>query len=84
MNDLLKLRNNIDEIDNELIELLKKRFSIVIDVKKYKSINKLPVLDENREKEINLKLKNKSGNFYKEIDLIYQAILKVSKDLQNE
>lgn len=84
MNDLLKLRNKIDQIDNEVIELLKERFSIVIDVKKYKAINKLPILDENREKAIKTKLKNKSGKFYKEINLIYQTILKTSKDFQNE
>lgn len=82
MSKLNIYRKNIDEIDDKIIELLKIRFSIVEDVKKYKKDNNVAVLDKTRENEIIEKI-NLLGNQYKnEIEKIYQTLLAVSKDLQ--
>lgn len=82
MSKLNIYRKNIDEIDDKIIELLKIRFSIVEDVKKYKKDNNVAVLDKTRENEIIEKI-NLLGNQYKnEIKKIYQTLLAVSKDLQ--
>ncbi len=42
------LRQNIDSIDLEILELIKKRFEIVLDVWKFKLGNNVPPLQQNR------------------------------------
>ena len=50
--DIKILRNNIDNIDKEIVKLLEKRFEVVKGVIEYKLSNNLPILDEAREKEV--------------------------------
>lgn len=47
--DLDKLRNEIDQIDSDIIELLTKRFAVTDEIGIIKSQNNLPPQDENRE-----------------------------------
>lgn len=47
--DLLELRKEIDEIDDELIPLLLKRMSVSEKVAKYKVERGMPVLNSERE-----------------------------------
>ena len=47
--DLLGLRKQIDEIDNELIPLLLKRMSVSEQVAQYKAERGMPVLNSERE-----------------------------------
>ncbi len=82
MSKLNIYRKNIDEIDDKIIELLKIRFSIVEDVKKYKKDNNVAVLDKTRENEIIEKINLLGNQYKKEIEKIYQTLLAVSKDLQ--
>ncbi|MBR0455295.1 MAG: chorismate synthase [Firmicutes bacterium] len=49
--DLRDFRNQIDTIDEEITELLGKRFDVVKDIAGFKEQNGLPVLDAAREKE---------------------------------
>lgn len=44
-----KLRNEIDRIDDELINLFKQRMEVVTQVSDYKKVNNLPTLDKGRE-----------------------------------
>ncbi len=55
---LESLRSEIDKIDSEMMELFKKRMSVSQKIGQYKKMNKLPILDENREKELLEKRKN--------------------------
>ena len=48
--DLLGLRKQIDEIDNELIPLLLKRMSVSEQVAQYKAERGMPVLNSERER----------------------------------
>lgn len=50
--DLLGLRKQIDEIDNELIPLLLKRMSVSEQVAQYKAERGMPVLNSEREQQI--------------------------------
>ena len=82
--NLNDLRKEIDEIDSKIIALLKKRLEIIKIIKDYKEKNNIPILDNNREKEI---LSNIKKNIEDEKDLvfyshIYETILKESKDIQ--
>lgn len=48
--DLSKIRAAIDNIDDQIIELLKQRNDIAIEVAKYKLANNLPIVDKKRER----------------------------------
>ena len=50
MTDLLKLRDEIDKIDNQIVDLFEKRMEIVESVANYKISTGKPVLDRTREK----------------------------------
>ena len=50
--DLENIRQQIDQIDNQIISLFKKRMEAVTEVAKYKKENNLPVFSRKREREI--------------------------------
>ena len=49
---LNELRNQIDEIDQEMAKLFEKRMGLVREVGDYKKEHNLPILDSSREKEV--------------------------------
>ena len=77
---LKKIRDEIDEIDSQIVTLLNKRIQLALDSKKYKPT----IVDKNREEQI---LKNINSNsseiisseFYNDL---YQLIFKQSKKVQ--
>lgn len=81
-----KLRKEIDGIDNNIIELLSKRRSIVKKISEIKKQKNMPIIDKAREQEIIHRLKKLSKekgldeNF---IACIYEEIIKNSRDEQN-
>lgn len=78
-------RKNIDIIDKEIVILLKKRFSEVEKVGKYKLDNDLPVLDTSREQEkfdsLSIYISDKTLENY--IKNIFKSIMDESKAFQN-
>ena len=52
MTDLSKIREQINNIDEQIIELWKERMALSLSVAEYKKENNLPILDEQREKEL--------------------------------
>lgn len=52
MSDLQNYRNQIDQIDAKLIELLAERFEVVKKVWAYKKLNNLPPLQPGRWQEV--------------------------------
>ncbi len=49
MHDLNDLRNQLDSIDNQIVELLSKRFEVTQKVGEHKRDNNLPAIDLARE-----------------------------------
>ncbi|MGN1394157.1 MAG: prephenate dehydratase domain-containing protein [Succinivibrionaceae bacterium] len=49
MTDIVQIRNKINEIDNEIIELLAEREKAILQVAEYKYDNGIPVKDKERE-----------------------------------
>ena len=45
-------REQINQTDKEIVNLLEKRFNIVMEIGEYKRENNLPILDEEREKRV--------------------------------
>jgi len=82
--DLKKLRDDIDSIDKELIALFQKRMETVLKVAEYKKKNNIPILNENREDEV---IKKNSKLIYNEdlkkpVEEFLKDVMKISKDLQ--
>ncbi len=57
MKSITILREEIDKVDSEILDLIRKRAEISVAVGEAKKLSKAPVLDKNREKEILKKLK---------------------------
>lgn len=84
MNDLDKLREEIDEADEAVCVALKKRFAVVKKIGEYKKENGIRVLDKTRESAVfehiaRLFDEKDEKNAAKEI---YDAIVSASKYLQ--
>ena len=79
-----KLRERIDEVDEEIIQLLKKRMGISKEVGKLKEELHIPVEDKKREKEIIDRLTKKAGKNLSEEQLIriFTTVFKSSKQVQ--
>ncbi len=52
MDDLVRLRDEIDKVDKELVRLFEKRMEIVSKVVDFKKRNKLPIYHKDREEEV--------------------------------
>lgn len=82
MDKINELRRKIDEIDDEIMSLLDKRFFITKEVGEVKKTISKDVFDPNREKNIFIKTSNFSH--YPEIKSIYEHIMNVSKSQQRK
>ena len=82
--NIKNFRNRIDDIDNKIMELLVKRFSIVSKIGEIKNINKLKITNQNREEEIIDRLsKEYIGALNKnQIASIFNPIYSISKQIQ--
>jgi len=81
---ILKLRRKIDSIDEEIIQLLKKRMQISKDVGDLKEVLHMPVEDKLREEEIIDRLTKQAGKNLSEKQLIriFTAVFSSSKQIQ--
>lgn len=84
MEYLTKLRQEIDQIDSEIIVLFERRMKIAKKVALFKKEKGLPIYDEVREKEVIEKnierLKDK--DLIEELEEFYNTIFKLSKRIQ--
>ncbi len=85
--DLLKLRNEIDKIDNEILTLLNRRMQIVKNVGELKNRDDSPIYRPEREKEIIQRLtelsNHQNGLLQKDdIEAIFLEIFAVSRTLE--
>ena len=79
-----KLRDEIDQIDQDLTNLLLKRFSITKKIGQVKTSNLIDIDDSTREDKIINHLSNKANNDLKKEDIadIFKLIFNISKNLQ--
>ncbi len=86
MDELIKFREEIDKIDNELVVLFEKRMGIAKRIAVYKSNKNIPICDEARENAVvrkNIeKLEDKSLS--QELESFYKAIFEISKEVQRK
>ena len=83
--DIKDIRNEIDQVDKEILELLNKRFKLASDVIEFKKLNNLPIENKQREEEI-IKMIGESVDveINDEVIEIYKEIMKQSKVYQSK
>lgn len=82
MDQIKNLRAEIDEIDNTIMNLLEKRYSLSLKIGDLKELFKIDVLDYNREKIILDKASKYSHS--PQIENVYKTIMKESRSLQRK
>jgi len=86
MNKLEELRNNIDQVDQEIVQLLEKRMTIVQEISQEKQKQEITILDASREQAVlDLARKNTENPAYQETIInTYKDIMKNSRLYQKE
>lgn len=81
------LREKINVIDEDIINLLTKRNELSHEIGKFKKINNLPIRDEKREEELLRWVKEitKTNGLNTEfVEKLYELIIEESNRIQNE
>ena len=81
--DIQELRTEIDQIDRQIVSLLKQRLETANEVAEYKRERDLPVLDSRREQALMERVSEQSGEYATYIRSIYHALLSNSRSFQN-
>ena len=84
--DLDTIRQEIDQIDNQIVKLLEERMHLVEGVVAYKKASGKPILDSKREEIIFEKVKNRveDKRYQETIVATFSDILKRSRDYQDQ
>ena len=84
--DLDTIRQKIDKIDDQIVQLLEERMHLVEGVVAYKKVSGKPILDTKREEVIFEKVKSRVGNKKYEDTIVetFSDILKRSRDYQDK
>ena len=83
--NLQDIRDQLDEIDDQLIDLLSRRMRLVQDVAAYKKEKGLPILDAGRENAILERLSQKAGGeFAPYVKRLYETLFTVSREYQRD
>lgn len=79
------LRNKIDNIDDELVSLLKERLFVASEIAKYKKENGINILDKTRERELINKVTEKAGAEYEsETRAFFNDLMGISRAYQSK
>lgn len=85
MDELEKLREQIDGIDRQMVELFRQRMAVTAQVGRYKRERGLPVLDTARERQV---LQNKiqlvDGELRPGVTTLFQTIMSISRRQQRD
>ena len=84
--DLDIIRQEIDQIDDQIVKLLEERMHLVEGVVAYKKSSGKPILDTKREEVIFEKIKNRveDKRYQETIVATFSDILKRSRDYQDQ
>ncbi len=80
--DIKDIRQEIDEIDAQLVELFKRRMDCSAMVGQYKKEGNIPILNIEREKQVLKKVEAEGGEYGHYTRILYGNIMELSRDLQ--
>ena len=84
MSELEQLRGDIDAIDRQIVDLMKRRMETVAQVAEYKKANNMPVLDTSRERALLSKVGQEAGEELADyIQSMYRTIMAASRSYEN-
>lgn len=81
---LKPIRDEIDEIDEQLIALYQRRMECSKKVAQYKMENGMPILNAEREKAVLESVEEKAGEYGASARLLYATIMELSRALQHD
>ena len=82
--DLSQLRQQIDTIDRQIVDLMKQRMETVAQVAEYKKANNIPVLDSGRERALLSKVGQEAGEELADyVQSMYRTIMAASRSYEN-
>lgn len=82
--DLKELRDQIDDIDEQILELFVKRMGVCRKVADYKRENNLPVMQGGREDEVIRRIRSLSPDGLEDgSEMLFTEIMDISKSIQN-
>ena len=79
-----KLREDIDRIDNQLVDLFKERMEVSSQIAEYKRKNKLPVKDTERERQLLYRISDRAGELGGYSKILFTTIMDLSRSYQNK
>ena len=84
--DLDRIRQEIDQIDDQIVKLLEERMNLVEEVVAYKKTSGKPILDTKREAVIFEKVRNRveDKRYQETVVATFSDILKRSRDYQDQ
>lgn len=84
--EIQELRNQINEIDEQLVPLFLKRMGVSLEVAKYKQANQMPVLDRTRERELLKRVGSMTDDAELSLytRLLYAEIMGLSRSYQHK
>ena len=84
MSELEQLRGDIDAIDRQIVDLMKRRMETVAQVAEYKRANNMPVLDTSRERALLSKVGQEAGEELADyVQSMYRTIMAASRSYEN-
>lgn len=85
MEDLQSLRGQIDQIDRQMVELFRQRMDVTRRVGRYKAEHNLPVLDQERERQVLLDKGDLAGEELRPaVTTLFQTIMALSRRQQRD
>ena len=84
MSELEQLRGDIDAIDRQIVDLMKRRMETVAQVAEYKKANNMPVLDTSRERALLSKVGQEAGEELADyVQSMYRTIMAASRSYEH-
>lgn len=80
--DLKNIRQEIDQIDDQIFELFMARMDLSKEVAEAKKASKLAIENKNREEEILSRMSQKSEEMAEYSQVLYQTLFDLSKSYQ--
>ena len=83
---LLALRDRIDELDLGILRLVEQRGRVVEEILELKQSAGMPVLDENRERQLlrRLRDRHRGPHDWHDVERVFRLLLEISRGLANK
>ena len=76
------LRENIDIIDDQILDLFLKRLKCCEKIANLKAKSNIPILNEEREREVLMNISQKSDKYSDESQQLFSEIMSICRDRQ--